>query len=414
MRSSKRGVFLVLMLTGSQLLAQADDPGKTTDRLTELIAASHRPMASADEGFTGPGAALLLDAAEQSIFFLVGESHGNIETPALTSRLLQSIRPFGYSALAVEIGPLAADQMKALAQQPDAMSSVQAFHDRWPFTVAFFFWQEEVAMWLGANGQGYDLWGLDQEFIGSARFLLSRLDALVASDELRPQIGKWRKLATEGFQIFETSGDSSRAFLSVVDPDELAAFADRLPAEASAARQLTDELRQSAIVYQHYRDERYFLNNHDRVRLMKRHLAEYIEQAGGLKATPRVVFKFGSVHMGRGYSPMHQLDLGNAAAELAAARFSESFHLNVSAVRSVKGDGTEKDWTESSPELRVFGEHLADGPWGVFDLRTLRSFFAVEKNREAHPEIAELVFRYDSLALAPVFHAATPMIDLPF
>jgi len=178
-------------------------------------------------------------------------------------------------------------------------------------------------MWLEAHAMGYGLWGLDQEFMGAGRFLLNELDGLVEDRELRPQIGQWRKMATEGFQLFVSSGDESRGFLIVVDPEELEAYGKRLPAESREARRIVEELRQTAIVYQHFRDERYFLNNRDRVKLMKRHLATYIDEAGGLEAMPKTLFKFGSVHMGRGYSPMYQLDLGNAAAELAAARGSD-------------------------------------------------------------------------------------------
>ena len=43
----------------------------------------------------------------------------------------------------------------------------------------------------------------------------------------------------------------------------------------------------------------------------------------------RVIYKFGAAHTGRGYSPYHQLDLGNQAAELAFAAGGESFHLFV-------------------------------------------------------------------------------------
>ena len=413
MRMPRTVLFLALMLSPAPLFANdaKSDPAK--DPLTQLIATSHHTMSRSEEGFAGPGAALLLGAAEQSTFFLIGESHGNVETPALTSWLLQAIRPFGYTTLAVEVGPVVAQHMEDLASQPDGMAAFQSFHESWPFTVPFFFWKEEVSMWLEAHARGYRLWGLDQEFIGSARFLLNELATLVDNEELRPQIGKWRKTATEGFQYFATTGESSRAFLEVIAPEELQAFADRLPAEAHEARRIVEELRQTAIVYQHYQNERYFLNNRDRVRLMKRHLAAYIDEAGGLDAVPKTLFKFGSVHMGRGYSPMYQLDLGNAAAELAAARGSESFHVNVSTLSSLGADGERKDWTEESPELALFGRHMTEGQWGVFDLREMRPYFASDRRRQAQPELADLVFRFDVLAVAPEFHAATPMLDMP-
>ena len=409
---------LFVFLLGTFALALANEPNteetKQEDPLTLLIAASHHEMTRSDEGYAGPGAALLLGEAERSLFFLIGESHGNVETPAMTAWLLKATRPLGYSTLTVEVGPIVAEQMKTLAGQPDAMAAFQAFHDKWPFTIPFFFWKEEVTMWLEAYAMGYDLWGLDQEFIGSGRFLLHELDGLVEDPELRPKIGMWRKMATEGFQVFATTGESDRGFLSVIDPEELKAFGEKLPAEPQAARRIVDELRRTAIVYQHYQNERYFLNNRDRVRLMKRHLAAYIDEAGGLDAVPRTLFKFGSVHMGRGYSPMYQLDLGNAAAELAAARGSESFHVNVSTLTSVGADGERKDWAEESPELALFGRHMTEGQWGVFDLRGLRPYFTSDRRRQAQPELADLVFRFDVLAVAPEFHAATPMLDMPF
>ena len=101
-----------------------------------------------------------------------------METPALASWLLKAIRPAGFTTLAVEIGPVVAERMEGLAGQADGMAAFQSFHERWPFTIPFVFWQEEVNMWLEAHGLGYDLWGLDQEFIGSGRYPLNELDAL--------------------------------------------------------------------------------------------------------------------------------------------------------------------------------------------------------------------------------------------
>ena len=407
-------VSLAAVLSLSPVLAQQAPAPESSDRLTGLIVGSHRPLTRTPEGFAGPGAEFLIGAAEQSRFVLLGESHGNVETPELTTWLARAVREAGYSVLAVEVGPITAGQMTKLAGQPDGLAAFQAFHARFPFAIPFFFWREEVAMWLDLHGAGFELWGLDQEFIGSGRFLLGELDGQIEDAQLRVQVEAWQNMANEGFEVFRTSGDSSRGFLNVVSPADLAVFGQKLPPEAHAARRIVDELRETAIVYQHYRDRRYFLNNYDRIRLMKRHLAQYIKQAGGLEATPRALFKFGSVHMGRGYSALHQLDLGNSAAELAALEFSDSLHINVTALASVSRDGTRKDWTAEAPELALFGRHLTDGAWGVFDLRDLRQHFAASENREAQPALAEAVFRFDVLVLVPELHAATPMYDLPF
>ncbi len=403
--------LLLIAMTAGLLPAQAQE--SKPDRLTGLIEASHRGLRVGDAGHEGPGARFLVESGAASHFFLIGESHGNPETPALAAWLAGELTPHGYRTLAVETGPVAAERMKRLAAQPAPMDAFQQFHQRWPFSIAFFFWKEEVEMLLAVRALDWDVIGLDQEFVGAGRYLLDELHGLVQTPEQKAQVAAWQQQAAAGMQKFMETGDTGAGFLNAIDTGNLDAFAAALPADANQARQIVRELSASATVYQHYQNKRYYLNNYDRIQLMKRHLAEYIAGAGGLEAAPKTLFKFGSAHMGRGYSPFHQLDLGNAAAELAVARLSDSFHLNVVALASVR-DGEEKDWTADSPYLGRFAAAMEDGSWGVFDLRPLRPFFASSKNREAHPELAELVYRFDALAVAPKFHEVEAMIPLPF
>ena len=398
---------------GAMLLAAMAATGASAQTLEERIAATLHPVQHGAQGPSGPGVTFLIEQAAAADFFLLGESHGNVETPRLTEWLIGQLGPRGYSVLAVETGPLAAEQMKRLAAEESAVAAFQAFHERWPFTIAFFFWKEEVQLLLTARAAGWDVWGLDQEFIGSGRFLLAELHKLVGEDA-KGQVEAWQAMATAGFRHFAGTGDSSKAFLNSVDTTTLQAFAESLPSEAVAAKRICEELQASARVYQHFQHKRYFANNRDRIRLMKRHLADYIAASGGLESAPKVLFKFGSAHMGRGYSPFHQLDVGNAAAELAVARGSESFHLNVLTLRSQADDGSMTDWSANVPYLQRFAKAMPAGQPAVFDLRPLRGYFAVESNRAADPELAELVFRFDALGLMPEFTDATPMIPLPF
>ena len=82
-------------------------------RDTELdarIAALRLPLVLDEEGreISGPGAEFLLAEGSKSSFFLVGEMHGNRETPRLTEALLMGLRPHGYGVLAVMATALAA------------------------------------------------------------------------------------------------------------------------------------------------------------------------------------------------------------------------------------------------------------------------------------------------------------------
>ena len=127
----------------------------------------------------------------------------------------------------------------------------------------------------------------------------------------------------------------------------------------------------------------------------------------------KAVIKLGSVHSGRGRSPMLQLDIGNATAELAVARGADSFHLLIYPRLSIDADGGETDWAEDAPYLALLDEHRTGEDWAVFDLRELRPYFAARSHREEHPDLSDIVFRFDALLLAPVFHAATETVPLP-
>ena len=54
------------------------------DRLLQLVKDGMQPVELTDAGLTGDGAAFLLGEAERAQFFLIGESHGNVETCRLT------------------------------------------------------------------------------------------------------------------------------------------------------------------------------------------------------------------------------------------------------------------------------------------------------------------------------------------
>ena len=98
-RAGRALALLALCASSGVARAQAD-------KLPEHIATIHQPMTVGEKGPEGPGADFLVERGRASEFFLLGESHGNVETPRLTSWLMQRLAPAGYSVLAVETGPV--------------------------------------------------------------------------------------------------------------------------------------------------------------------------------------------------------------------------------------------------------------------------------------------------------------------
>ena len=83
--------------------------------LAERVAAARSPLSLTEDGLSGDGAEWLLEQAEAARFFLIGESHGNRETCALTDWLLGRCKPLGYDVYATETGPCATAHVVGLA-----------------------------------------------------------------------------------------------------------------------------------------------------------------------------------------------------------------------------------------------------------------------------------------------------------
>ena len=376
--------------------------------LAERVAATARPAEMKRAGLSGAGADFLVDEGRASEFFLIGESHGNVETCRLTRWLMGELEGSGYGTLALETGPVTTEHLVDLAARK-GRDAVFDFVRSNPFVVAFLFWSEEVDLFVDAVESEWTVWGLDQEFAGSARFLLRLMAEGAESDEARALASEMQARAEAGFAHFAQTGDQSKSFLSAATPEDFQRLETAFAEESEELRRVLAELRATAEVYGHFNQGRFFLNNRDRIDLMKRHFADRLRADG---SEPRVLMKFGSVHMSRGYSAMAQLDVGNFAAEAAVLRGGRSFHLNVFARRSVALDGSVQDFEASSPHLRPFFDAL-EGTATVFDLRELRPFLSSDSAKRTHPELHDLAFRFDALLLVSEFNASEPLFPLP-
>lgn len=403
-RFSAALTLVVMLASAGWSIAQGTDA-----RIDETLARHMLVMEVTADGIQGPGAKMLVEAGQAAAFFALGESHLNNETPALTAGLLAELAPAGYSAFAIETGPMIADHARDLlrAGRADELARLMA---EIPFTAAFIDHAPEFELLAQAVELKYELWGLDQVFAGGARFNLARLVELAPDDEALSLAEQSLARARTGFLKFAQSGDTSAGFLQSTDDMQYRALRTAFSGVDEATR-IIEELEASSCIYQLYGQGANYQSNHKRTNLMKRHLAVRIRDAD---PATRVFLKFGSMHMRRGYSPLNQLDLGNAAAELGVLRGGGSIHINVGALSSVNGDGQVRDWTADSPVLARLARAMPENAeWAVFDLRPLRPLLHDKAVAQAHPELAELTWGYDVMVLARQFTAAHQLPGVP-
>lgn len=381
------------------------------EELSQSALEHSEPLRLVDGALEGPGADWLLSRASDARFTLLGESHGNAETPILTEALLEALRPHGYQAYVVEAGPINTEQLVARLQSGGVSAATDMLR-AYPFTLAFLDRHEELAAVDHALELGYEVWGIDQEFMGSARLLLHRLGELAEDQASRELAASMATRAQEGFQRFATTGDRSGAFLLTTTEEDYDRLADSFADEGEEAQRVVDQLRASSRIYGHYAAQRFFRNNADRIALMKNNLLDQIERSWGSPlGEQKALIKMGSAHAGRGRSPFHQHDVGNLAQELAAISRSESFHVTVLAASSIDAEGKVRRWDE--PHLAPFVEHVGDDGPRVFDLGALRPLLTQARSLpEDLAETLEMALRYDALVAFPRFHPSEMVVDL--
>lgn len=408
MKTALLGLALVTA-AASQAAAQTLE-----DRIRSSLEETGRPLTIGEEGLEGAGGSWIVEEASSARFTLVGESHLTAETPAFTAALLRELEPAGYSTYVLESGPVAT-RLMVEAIEESGLEGAERLLTEHPFSIAFLDQREEMRTVEEALDLGYDVWGIDQEFVGSPRLLLSELMELAEDGASRRLAASMLERARDGFAHFAKTGDDSRGFIMLATSEDFDRLRDSFQDEGGEALRIIEQLRASSAVYRAYRDGRYYENNSTRISLMKRNLLSHLEQAGESPLSDRkMVFKAGTYHMGRGLTPMKVLDVGNFASELAIASGSRSFHLVVSAKGKVDAEGTFAPWDSLAPHYEPMFELTGDDSAMAFDLRPLRPLLTRANEKSAKmEELERLALRFDAVVMLPRFHPADPVVPMP-
>ena len=362
----------------------------------EIIQQHSQAMTFEDGALGGAGAELLLEEAAGASFLLLGESHLNEETPALVRAMLPALEESGYAALAIETGERIAAHAEREIESGRVDRLARLFAEI-PFTAAFIDRVGELALLESAvTDHGMELWGLDQVFMGGARFNLAELVRLAPDDEARAIAQAQLDRANAGFVEFAQTGDASHGYLNSAGSEEYDTLREALAGVDEGLR-IIDELETSGEIYRLFRSGENYASNKKRIDLMRRHLAEHVR---ALENGERVVIKVGSNHARRGYTPLNQLDIGAVADGMGELRGGGSLHVFV----------TSAGFADRSRAVAALAPALGDGDWVVVDLRALRPHFHREWNREGFEELNNLVLGFD---LAVVARSFTPAEQSP-
>lgn len=391
--------------------------GQQSPLIRDLL--KNRYQLSVQNGrLTGAGAAVIETAVAPASFVLLGEDHGIAQLPQFESAVCDLTGAHGFHTMAIETGATVARELEGWVSRKDRVEKVAAFEKQFPVSMAIYNMTEENQMLAhcaaGAKSGKMHLWGLDQEFLGSAGFLLGRIEATHPGKAAAAAVARMIKENDQAYKKAEQSHNPLDLFMLSGKDEDFSQLKDLLKSGGSAeAQSLLNELLESRKIYREHNDLAYDGNRRRAILMKQRFLSDYEAATRNEGAPPKVLLKFGAIHLYKGFNLLRNNDIGNFVTELADGRGNESLHIFVLAVKGSQlrfaGVGlpyqpgtfdytTDKD----SPflSLKPIFENLEPDGWTLFDLRALRRRF--ESLGPVETQLERMIFGYDLLVIVPV------------
>jgi hypothetical protein len=357
---------------------------------------------------------VLRSAIAESRFVLLGENHGLVQTPAFWTAVCNAAGPAGFNTMAVEEGPLAAAALEGWTRQRDGQAQLLAFKKAFPESINVYNTREEFEMLQrcarAASGELH-LWGLNQEALGAAGLIVSRIVERKLGEEARQAMRQLLQKNEAAYRKATRSGSIFDLFMISADDTDLARAAAVLQQDGSSdAQSLFGSLIESHEINR--TSPANYANARRRERLMKTlFAADYMRAARTAAAPPKVLLKFGGYHVYRGLNPVHGSGIGNYVAEFAEGQRAQSLHIRLMAVKGsepihpILGQPAQLRpfnllEQPGSRYLRPMSSNLLQPDWTLFDLRPLRQDFNALAGA-TDVDLATLVFGIDMLVMVP-------------
>ncbi|MEO6923419.1 MAG: hypothetical protein ABI142_06300 [Bryocella sp.] len=408
--------LLPVLLCGTAFAFGQSAPEQTLEQ--SLKSVRYDLQVSQQNELSGSGLPVLSKAVDSAQFVLIGEDHLTMEIPQFVAAVCDLMAPGGLNAMAVEAGPQAAKFVDDSFGKPDRVARIAKLIKQYPDSVAFLNARQEndlAAHCAHASHQSdFQLWGLDQEFLGATGWLLDGILATHPGREAAKAVQHLQIKADQDRVAAAKTGDPSKLFLlQPVDESDLSKTEELLRKQGTPeANSLFRELLVSHKIYRANVEGRHESNSM-RAQLLKENLRNNLDKEYAKRMHPRVLLKFGDWHLYKGFNPLHQLDLGDYVAEIADGQGASTLHICILGARGVHalyaGYGRppalqpfvmdeDRDYRWIKPAM----DSQVSSGWTMYDLRKMR----FQKIAGLDPDFSRLIYGYDLLIIVPELHPA--------
>lgn len=410
-------MFIRLAFLAATLTLSFAGPAIADTVVLEKLKAN-RLAITLDKGtLSGPGAAPLLQASRQAQYVLLGEDHGVAEIAKFSSAYFNALAPDGFTTLVTENGAVVASALEGMLKRANALTAIAGFEATYPDSIAFYTMRQEAEMLTGfalAAGPHFQHWGIDQEFIGAAKYLIAQMLVQPVNPAARAKLEALRQQEAVAYQKAVATGNPLDYLMLSASNEDLDSMRPLLagPKEQPALG-LLDALLESRAIYLKSASKLpgdRELSNRMRLTLLKRTLATRL---GGHEQ--KLVVKVGANHAYKGINPLNNRDIGNFLAERAEGQGLTSLHLIVLAAKGKQlrfaGSGKPHQQapieTGSASFKLLTSASASDDSWSLFDLRSLRP--GLRKLVEGDIELFNLINGYDFALIIPEGSASTQL-----
>ena len=329
------------------------------------------------------GRRFLLQEAQHASFFLLGELHGENEIPALLRELWPEMSREGYSYIAAEVSPWAANQLEFT---PAGDLNVLAL------------WSREETLFV--HGQGSPkavLWGCDMDEFQPQLLIRDLASANPTNATLQQMVkitrtGYEKKMSPELLEL--TRRLTNIRDLALNDASLVANLrstleidSDRLNPKMKLSSQVKRESLMKGLFLLHYR--------------------EHV----GSNSDAKVMLRFGRNHLHRGYDERGISTLGNFVSEFAISEHKPVFNVaafGAGGKASLAGETWDADERGDDLAFAFLGSS-ARYPATVFDLRPLRSVLHRIPADKRSPVEQRLIYWVDSYDAIICYKMVTPL-----
>ncbi|HAS39145.1 MAG TPA: hypothetical protein DCS93_01640 [Microscillaceae bacterium] len=347
----------------------------------------------------------LLKAIGDNQFVGLAELHRSQKLSHFTTAFLQLLKTKGFKNFALELGPFSAQTLTEASKVPEkTLENIQKLNNQYRIyrssPLVFADRIADAAFIKEASTLGFQLWGLDQEFIYSYEMHLDALYKLLTNKNQQAQ-NLYKNLKTKVRKGAKKSARSRKyAYNCTLQQSEdlqkfFALFKGNKAAEA--------RIKAMKISWEIYcREEQRKRGSQLRANYMKHNFDSMYTLAAQKETMPKVFVKMGSVHLTRGISPYRIHDAGEhltAKAKKNNTGFITFRHLR--RFRNGKDLITHKGW-QSVKLLISVGKK---DQWTLTDLRPLRDkikngLLVTDKRTKFE------IFSYDFMLIPPNDHKA--------